>query len=204
GGLGGPGPGTGAARGWGHAGDLAAKRARLDLRVVVGPSTSSGEVEVVLGSGDATWSGSPRPVTPLGGKDPLTPLWAQTIRVDPASFAGHLDLHHVDSIQLRATGGSGCAWVLCATPAAPAHRDVPDRALPRIRLGRVTVSEGDDPNATALVPFRVLGDVTTPATFAVAADQGTFGDRRRPQFDIVTVEPGQTKGTIAVPYEADT
>lgn len=184
--------------------DLSGKGTRLDLRVVVGTSTSSGKVEVVLGSGDATWSGSPRPVTPLGGKDPLTPLWAQTIRVDPASFAGHLDLHHVDSIQLRATGGSGRVWILDASRVMPGIRDVPDRSLPRIRLGRVTVSEGDDPNATALVPFRVLGDVTRPATFAVAADQGTFGYRRRPQFDIVTVEPGQTKGTIAVPYEADT
>ncbi|HZC69607.1 MAG TPA: hypothetical protein VE442_02825 [Jatrophihabitans sp.] len=184
--------------------DLSRRGTRLDLRVVVDPATTSGEVEVVLGSGDATWSGPPRPVTPLGRKDPLTPLWAQTIRIDPASFAGHIDLDHVDSIQLRATGGSGRVWILDASRVMPGMRDVPDRALPRIRLGRVTVSEGDDPNATALVPFRVLGDVTTPATFAVAADQSTFGYRRRPQYSVVTVTPGQTKGTIAVPYEADT
>ena len=50
----------------------------------------------------------------------------------------------------------------------------------------------------------MLGEVTAPARFAIAADQWTFDGFETPaQRATVTVLPGQTHGTIGVRYEAD-
>jgi hypothetical protein len=133
-------------------------------------------------------------------------LWAQTLSVDPADYRGHLNLAHVDTVLLRAVSPSGRVWILDASRRGPGLDDVPDRSLPRIRLGRVVQDEGDEGDAgagVAQVPFQVLGDVSAPATFAVAADQWTFGWNRRPRFTVVDVQPGQTSGTFEVGYEAD-
>jgi hypothetical protein len=45
--------------------------------------------------------------------------------------------------------------------------------------------------------------MTAPARFAVGMEQFTFGDRARPYYVTTTVLPGDTSGTIDMPYERD-
>lgn len=179
---------------------------RLDLRTAVRPDGEPVDVQVVLGSRGRLWAGPVRSLAPLPGSGWLGTLWAQTLSVDPADYRGHLNLAHVDTVLLRAVSPSGRVWILDASRRSPGLDDVPERSLPRIRLGRVVEVEGDAGEAgagVAQVPFQVLGEVSAPATFAVASDQWTFGWNRRPQFTVVDVRPGQTGGTFEVGYEAD-
>ncbi|HET8561743.1 MAG TPA: hypothetical protein VFL69_14570 [Marmoricola sp.] len=184
--------------------DLSAPGATLDLRVVVDPATGPVSVRVVLGSGARSWAGPRRALSPLPGTSWLSALWGQTLRVDPADFAGHVDLAAVDRVELQAANAAGQVWVLDASRRLPDLAPVPATTLPRLRLGHVVQTEGPPGDRVAEVPFRVLGQVTSPARFGVAADQWTFNEgSQRPWFSTVTVDPGQTAGTIPVPYEAD-
>lgn len=184
--------------------DLAAAGAALDLRVVVDPATGPVGVRVVLGSGDRSWAGPEQVLSPLPGTPWLSALWGPTLRVDPTDYAGHLDLAAVDRVQLQATTASGRLWILDASRRLDGLLPVPARRLPRVRLGGVRLPEGSAADGgVAQVPYRILGHLTAPATFAVAEEQGTFGERARPVFTTVTVQPGQTAGTIPLRYEAD-
>ncbi|GAA2155200.1 hypothetical protein GCM10009844_41990 [Nocardioides koreensis] len=184
--------------------DLSGAQTRLDLRTVVRPGTGPARLEVVLGSGDQEWAGPVRTLAPFPGRAWLAALVARTLRVDPADYAGHLDLARVDRVELRSVSARGQVWVLDASRRQRGLDPAPDRSLPAIRLGRVTRPEGDAATGgVAQVPFRVLGEVTTPARFAIAADQWTFDWTAPAQLAVVTVRPGQTQGTIGVRYEAD-
>lgn len=184
--------------------DLTGVGASLDLRVVVDPRSAPVRLQVVLGSPAGSVAGPTLDLAPLPGSEWLAALWAQTVRVDPDQYAGQVDLTEIDSVRLRAVSDAGQVWLLDATLRQPGLAPVPTRSLPRVRLGRVVQEEGSSTTGgTALVPFTVIGDVTEPGRFAVAADQSTFSWRRQPQFADVTVVPGQTAGTIPVRYQAD-
>ncbi|HEX6246431.1 MAG TPA: hypothetical protein VFZ64_01055 [Nocardioidaceae bacterium] len=183
--------------------NLSDATSRLDLRTAIRPGSEPILVQVVLGSRGRWWAGPVRSLEPLPGSGWLGTLWAQTLSVDPADYRGHVNLAHVDTVLLRAVSPAGRVWILDASRRAPGLDDVPDRTLPRIRLGRVVQVEGDAGAGVARVPFQVLGNLAAPARFAVAAEQWSFGWRRRPQFTAVTVEPGQTGGWLAVAYEVD-
>lgn len=182
--------------------DLSRAGTTLDLRVVADPTKPAARFRVVLGSGGRRWAGPVRTLTPLPGRSWLATLWGQTVRVDPDDFAGHVNLRRVDRVLLESVSPSGRVWVLDVSRRLPGLAAVPDRSLPRLRLGRVAQPEGSR-NGIARLPFRVLGDVRAPARFAVAVDLLSFGDGRRPRYDVVAVSPGQRTGTIAVPYQGD-
>ncbi|MFC5178646.1 hypothetical protein [Nocardioides taihuensis] len=197
---------TGAEGGWHLAQplDLGGEGTSLDLRVVVDPDSPPVDLEVVLGAGGETFAAPARTLQPLPGFSDLAALWAQTLRVDPDDYRGHLDLAQVDSVQVRTVSDLGRLWLLDASRREPGLAPVPDTSLPVVHLGRVVQPEGSaTTGGTALLPFRVTGEVTAPARFAVAAEQWTWGWRRRPQFVTVDLELGQTAGTIAVRYQAD-
>lgn len=51
---------------------------------------------------------------------------------------------------------------------------VPERRLPTVDVGRITMPEGDGPGrVTARMPFEVHGDVTAPARLAVTTVGGS-------------------------------
>lgn len=183
--------------------DLTGADRSLDLRVVVDPQGPPVEVQVVLGSEDRSWAGPVVTLSPLPGSPVLAALWGQTLRVDPADFAGHLDLAQVDSVRLRTVSEAGRLWLLDASVRTAGLAPVPDRRLPRVHVGRIVQPEGGFAAAgVALLPFTVSGVVTEPAELAVAADQTTW-EGRAPAFETVTIQPGQTEGRIPVRYEAD-
>jgi hypothetical protein len=183
---------------------LAGTQRRLDLRVVVDPSSGPVRLQVMLGSGGTLQAGPVVTLSPLPGSTYLSALWAQTIRIDPADYPGGVDLSTVDRVLLRAVSGSGRVWLLDASLRLPGLAPVPDRSLPVVSVGRVVrVEGGPHSSGLALLPFRVTGTVQHRAQFAIAADQSTWSETKRPQFATVTVVPGQRTGTIAIRYEAD-
>jgi hypothetical protein len=184
--------------------DLSAADSVLDLRTVVRPGGGPVQLQVVLGSAGAMWAGPVTSLSALPGSRALRPLWAQTLRVDPADYRGRLDLAHVDTVLLRAVSPAGQVWVLDASRRGRGLDVLTPTTLPRLVLGRVTVAEGDTgAGAVAGVPFRVLGEVSSPARFAVAMERGSPAYSRRPRYGVVRLRPGQTSGTIPVRYRAD-
>jgi hypothetical protein len=184
--------------------DLSGADSVLDLRTVVRPAGGPVRLQVVLGSAGALWAGPVTSLSALPGSRALRPLWAQTVRVDPADYRGRLDLAHVDTVLLRAVSPTGQVWVLDASRRDTGLAALPATRLPRLVLGRATVTEGDSgAGAVAQVPFRVLGAVSSPARFAVALERGSPAYSRRPRYGVVRLQPGQTSGTIPVRYRAD-
>ena len=184
--------------------DLAGTERRLDVRVVVDPASGPVRLQVLLGSGGTLQAGPVVTLSPLAGSTWLSALWAQTIRVDPADLGGGIDLSGVDRVLLRAVSGSARVWLLDASLRRPGLAPVPDRSLPVVSIGRVVRAEGGPHSSgVALLPFRITGTVQHRAQFAVAADQSTWSETKRPEFATITVVPGQSTGTIAIRYEAD-
>jgi hypothetical protein len=183
--------------------DLSASNSRLDLRTIVDPEAGPVRVQVVLGSGADHWAGPVRTLDPMPGGTMLAALWGQTLAVDPSSFVGHIDLARIDAISLRAVSDGGRVWLLDASVRRPGMAPEAGSQLPRVRLGRLVQPEGDARPGIALLPFRVLGEVTSPGRFSVSVQQDTFGYRREPEYRSVTVQPGQTSGVVPIRYEAD-
>ena len=113
------------------------------------------DLEVVLGAGGETFAAPVRTLRSLPGSDNLqAALWAQTLRVDPGDYGGHLDLAQVDSVQVRTVSDGGRIWLLDASRREPGLASVPDTSLPVVHLGRVVQPEGSaTTGGTALLPF---------------------------------------------------
>jgi hypothetical protein len=185
--------------------DLSGPGTSLDLRLVTDPTVHPTRLAVRLTDGDgSTWTAPDVAVRRLPGGEFLVAMWARTVRVDVTDAPADLDLTDIRAIDLVARSASGHVWLLDASARRPAVSPAPGTQLPSIRFGNVRVREGDAArNATAELPYLVLGEVTEPARFAVAMDRSTFGRSRPYWFDVVTVQPGTTSGVLEVPYESD-
>lgn len=177
----------------------------LDLRTVVDPSFGSVRIRVRLHD----TAGNTALITPASGAvvralprgdGSLAKLWAQTVRIDPASVTG-VDLAKIDRIEIVGDSADGRIWVLDAA-AAPAHLPaVPATRAPIVELGSATVTEGNGTSvAIARIPFTVRGTVTRPARFVVnGLDQFSPGGKR--DRVVVDVAPGQKTGFVRWGYQ---
>jgi len=187
--------------------DLTGPGTTLDLRVIADPRHARQRFGVRLVDGDGDrWVAPVTTLRRLPGEAFLTPLWAQTLRIDVIAAPARLDLSDVRGIALSAVSDAGSVWVLDASARRTGLASVPSILLPSIRLRAVEVLEGDSPRRRiARMPFTVRGEVTRPVRVAIAVDQGTFGGRRVDDlFEVLRVAPGAAGGFIDIPYEADT
>jgi len=176
--------------------------ARLDLRVIPFPLHGSARFSIRLGDGTRTWTSPAVSLTPMPGGSMISPLWAQTVRIDLSTAT--IDTGQIRSVQLVSRSTETRVVVLDVSLRRPGLAAIPDRNVPTLRLGRVTVREGDGPGpGTAQLPYTVEGDVSRPMTFAVSIDQSTFDNFPAPLVRRVTVPAGTSAGTIAVPFERD-
>lgn len=171
--------------------------ATVDLRLI--GTRETGRVRVALRDSDGTtWSRGVRVLRLLGAADFLRPFWAQTVRLDPSSAPSGFDAGAISSIRVIADSDQGSAWIVDAAAREPALPEVPDRRLPRLRLGAVTVQEGDGAgHGTAHVPYRLLGPVSSGSQFDVAIGSRLDGFTRLVNVD---VPAGQRTGSVAVRY----
>jgi hypothetical protein len=132
----------------------------------------------------------------------LRTRWAQTLRLDVGEVRSQVDLTHIDAISLHPLTSRGRLWLLDAAAVRPGLAPVPDRSLPTVTVGRLTLVEGDQSPVAAALPLHISGRVTTPAVLGIAAERTTFGEWTT---TLVTVrlEPGQTTATALIPFEAD-
>jgi hypothetical protein len=179
--------------------DASGPGASIDLRVVADPNFAAPRVAVRLGDGSSTWTSSPVSLQAFPGQA----AWAQPVRVDLDGAT--IDTSAITSVELVGRSGSGRVIVLDTSVRRVGLTPVPDRQLPTLHLGDVTVDEGDGPGAgTALVPFTLTGDLSQPSSFGVSIDQSSFDAFPPPLVRRVEVDAGVAGGTIEVPYEADT
>jgi hypothetical protein len=184
--------------------DLSAPGSTLDLRVVSDPALHPTRIAIRLSDSDSSWTAPNTVLRRMPGPDGLVAVWARMVRVGLDDAPPDLDLTDIRSIDLIGRSDAGRVWLLDASARRPDLSPAPDAALPSIRIGKVTVEEGDDGDeAVADLPYAVVGDVTAPARFAVAIDQHSFGGRTPNRYAVVTVSPGDTEGVIEVPYEVD-
>ncbi|WP_395659517.1 hypothetical protein [Nocardioides sp.] len=177
---------------------------RLDLRTVTDPRDGPVDLRVRITDG----SGGSAVLTPVGGgtlpllgeSEATEKYWAQTLTVDPAGASG-VDLGDITRVDLVSESDHGRVWVADLVAAPDALVPVPERRLPTVDVGRITMPEGDGPGrVTARMPFEVHGDVTAPARLAVT----TVGQSRgEVQHFTIDLAPGQTSGSIPVTYDAD-
>ena len=183
--------------------DLTGAGTSLDLRLVTDPVQGATRFAVRLTDGDGTsWTAPGQTIRRLPGDRGLVAVWARTVRIDPSAAPADLDLADIRAIDLVGRSDSGQVWLLDASARRPALTPPPAKRLPSIRLGQVTVTEGDGGDPVAQLPYTVVGDVTEPGRFAVGMTQNTFG-RSPIKYASITVSPGDTGGVIDVPYEAD-
>ena len=184
--------------------DLGGVGTTLDLRVVTDPGRSPTRIAVRLTDSDGTTWESPNVIVRrLPGGKGLAAVWARTVRIDPSGAPADLDLADIRAIDLIGRSDAGQVWLLDASARRPALTPAPGTMLPSIRLGQVTVTEGDERGAVARVPYTVVGEVSARGRFAVAMEQRTFGGRTPHRYLTITVLPGDTGGVIEMPYEAD-
>ncbi|HYJ70588.1 MAG TPA: hypothetical protein VEX15_23280 [Nocardioidaceae bacterium] len=184
--------------------DLSPSGSTLDLRVVSDPAQGPTRIAVRLSDSDSSWTAPDTLLRRLPGSNNLVALWARTVRVGLDDAAADLDLTDIRSIDLIGRSDTGRVWLLDASARRPDLSPAPDAMLPSIRIGKVSVQEGDDGDeAVAEVPYTVVGDVAAPARFGVAMTQSSFEGRTPNRYEVVTVSPGDTEGVIEVPYEAD-
>ncbi len=179
---------------------------RLELRSIVDPEL--GDVRIRLRLTDAT--GASAVITPAGdGIVPALPVdrrvgkrWAQSVIADPGAAAG-IDLEQVERIDVIGDSSDGRLWILDVAAAPDALAAVPERRMPTVSLGSLTVTEGDRRGTSvARLPFTVTGELTRPAHLVVGQfDQ--FSRRGRNQFRL-DLAPGQTEGTIRYEYTGNT
>jgi hypothetical protein len=108
-------------------------------------------------------------------------------------------------VRLDVIGDSsdGRLWILDVAAAPDTLAAPPERRLPLVSLGSVTVTEGDAPGTSvARLPYTVSGDVTRPAQLTVGiVEQSRRRGRDRLRLDLA---PGQTEGTLRYEYSANT
>ena len=107
--------------------------------------------------------------------------WAQSVIADPSAAAG-IDLEQVERLDVIGDSADGRLWILDVAAAPDALAAVPERRMPTVSLGSLTVTEGDRRGTSvARLPFTVTGELTRPAHLVVGMfDQ--FSRRGRNQF----------------------
>lgn len=184
--------------------DLSAAGATLDLRTVTDPQLPDARLRVRLTDVDGDrWRSTEQRLPGLRGGF-LRSYWAHTLRIDPAAAPPELDLSAVERVDLVAASGPGRAWVLDLAVRRPGLAPVPDVRVPVLSLtGRTAVAEGDDPDASATVRYRLDEAAERPGRLVVRA---TTWVRDRPSTRLVRVQvpAGTTRGTFEVGYDADT
>ncbi|HKE68033.1 MAG TPA: hypothetical protein VKB55_02195 [Nocardioidaceae bacterium] len=184
--------------------DLTGAGTSLDLRLVTDPAQHPTRIAVRLTDGDGTtWTAPDQTVRRLPGDRGQVAVWARTVRIHPSGAPADVDLADIRAIDLIGRSDSGQVWLLDASARRPGLTPPPGKRLPSIRLGDVTVTEGEGGHAAAQLPYTVVGQVTEPGRFAIGMEQSTFGPRARIKYVSITVSPGDTGGVIDVPYEAD-
>ncbi|WP_137295513.1 hypothetical protein [Nocardioides dongxiaopingii] len=181
---------------------------RLALRTIVDPRRGPVDLQVRLTDGaGGTVTLDPdggRRLAPLLDAGEATKLWAQAVLVDAAGATG-IDLTDVRSVELVGRSTRGRVWVADVAAAPAVLAAVPATRAPQVSLGRLRIDEGDPPGRRtvrriARVPFTITGDVTAPARMTVVTTGQTLESRQRFSVDVA---PGQTSGTIPVPYLVD-
>jgi hypothetical protein len=175
----------------------------LHLRTIVDPATPTAQLTVRLQdvNGDtAEVDAEDLPSLPRGSFV-LGKRWAQDLAVDSADFGPGLDLTQITGVTLVARNDHGRVWVLDVEAGDASLAPVPDARAGRLRLGNLTIDEGDtEGTVVAHVPFRIDGNVSQPTTFHVAP-AGFFGGRS--PIAVVHVPAGTHTGTIDVPYQSN-
>jgi hypothetical protein len=193
---------TGQAGGFALDTPLDATGADLDLRIAPDPRLPAARFAVRVGDGSSTWTSGDVTLHKFTGNTIEIPVWGQEVRV--ALAGAPIDPGNITTIELVSRTDSGHVWLLDASARRPGLVAVPHKRLATVSLGRVVKTEGDAQGVgIAKVPFRINGAMTAPARFAVGMEQFTFGDRARPYYVTTTVLPGDTSGTIDMPYERD-
>jgi hypothetical protein len=176
--------------------------ADLDLRVAPDPRYPAATFAVRISDGSSTWTSDDITLHRFTGTSVDIPVWAQDVRVPLGSAS--INRAAITSIELVSRTDSGHVWILDASARRPGVAAVPQKRLPTVSLGDIRKTEGNAEGVgIAKIPFRINGALTAPAQFAVGMEQHTFGDRARPYFVTTTVLPGETNGTIDMPYERD-
>lgn len=184
--------------------DASAAGASVDLRVLADPAHYGSRVAFRLSDGTNSWTSSARAINPFAGSASLRPIWARTVRLDPSNAAVTVDLHRLQSIEMISRSDTGKVWLLDASVRRPGAQPVPETKLPNIKLGALTVTEGDAGGTrSAQVPFTVVGAVARPATFAVSSSAYWSDSAAQTQYTRVTVQPGETGGTIPVSFSSN-
>lgn len=210
-------PGRIATLALGHELDLAGMSS-LDLRVVVDPDTRTARfgVSLIDAAGNrialGPSTGSRVNGMPSGQSTPGRWL-ARTLRLPvPAPGSSSFDFSRVTGVRLlgarKPACGPGCPGMsrirvldISARPAGSFPAPPADR-LALVRLKPTRVPEGGTGRRIAEVPFTITGNVTDPAArFRVIASGETGTTRIRPI--TVPVAPGQTSGTLRIPYRGN-
>lgn len=178
--------------------DVSSDGDTLDLRLI-SPGTLD-RVRVQLRDADGTRWTNPVKVLRLLGRNHVRPYWAQTVRIDPAKAPDDFDTSAVGGVRVTSEGSPGEVWIVDVSDRATGIPEVPDRMLPRLQLGKVTVDEGDG-DGVAKVPYRIRGPVDSGSKFDVVV----HNPRSRTDGRLVKVDvpAGQHEGTIKVPFVGD-
>jgi len=176
--------------------DLSPVDASFDLRLIGTPGARSVRVRLRDDAG-RTWAQRVR-ISRLAGGGQLRPYWAQTVRIDAHEAPSAFDESAVVAAEIVSDSPRGTVWIVDAAVREPRIPDVPDRALPRLDLGRAKQREGDRGTGTIRIPYRIRGAMPQPVRFdvSVRAEEG----RARDRLVRVNVPVGQRKGSIAVRY----
>ncbi|WP_432479170.1 hypothetical protein [Nocardioides sp. GXQ0305] len=179
---------------------------RLELRSIVDPAF--GDVRIRLRLTDA--HGDSAVITPEGeGYVRALPVdrrvakrWAQAVVADPGAATG-IDLSQVTQVDVIGDSSDGRLWILDVGSAPGALAAVPERRLPVVSLGSVTVDEGDRRGVSvARLPFTVANPGTRAAQLTVGVlDWESWRSRERLRVDLA---PGQTEGSIRYEYTGNT
>lgn len=172
----------------------------LDLRVVVDPERGPARFSVLAtdASGASAVVGT-RTVRPMPGRatNMLAKYLAQNVRF--SQMPGGVDLSRITSLTIRAQSTTGRVIVLDASAYTGRLSPVPDKRLPTLSVGRITVVEGDPPaRQIAILPYRLSAPLDAPAaamTFTIRPEQTADNPVGVP----VTIPAGTTSGAFPVP-----
>lgn len=181
----------------------------LDMRVIIDPERgpASFSVELTDESGATALAGV-RTVRPMPGRAAsyLAKYLAQNVRF--SRMPAGVDLSRITSLTVRAQSMKGRMVVLDASAVAGRLSPVPNKRLPRLSVGRMTVVEGDPPTRqVALLPYRLSAPLNVPGAammVAVRPEQQTENAETDTTVGVpVTIPAGTTSGTFQVPVDAN-